>query len=58
MFQYEISLESFEVMPSITNKDIVDPKTLRLKQPTRNSFVISGDFELKHNFGSEDMVSD
>lgn len=56
LFQYEIELQSFEVLPSLTDKDTIDPKTLRLKQSHRNSFVISGDFEIKQNFAKDDKV--
>lgn len=44
------------MIPELLNRDAVDPGTLRLKQERRNTFVISGTFEAKRNFGSKDTV--
>lgn len=54
---YEISLLGFEVLPETDRENYFDPKTLRISQKGRNVFAMSGDFEVKHNFGSHDSVS-
>lgn len=55
-FQYEIELISFDVIPQLTDRNIIDPRTLRLKQVRRNTFVLTGTTISKRNFGPSDKV--
>lgn len=56
-YQYELQLLGFETLPQLTDLDVADPGTLRIKQERRNTFVFSGTSILKRNFGREDSVS-
>lgn len=49
-------MQSFKVLPELTNTNYVDPKTLRMKQDGRNNFVISGSVFIKESFGPKDKV--
>lgn len=44
------------MLPDATNKDVIDPKTFRLKQERRNTFVLTGNLEIYRNFGQSDTV--
>jgi hypothetical protein len=43
---------TFQALPE-SDPDFIDFGTLRLKKKAKNHFVISGEFEVKQNFGNE-----
>lgn len=49
-------MQSFEVISQMTNKDIIDPGTMRLKQELRNEFMLSGYFIVNQNIVPSDTV--
>lgn len=54
---YDISLESFEVLPRAEGENHIISHTLRMTQKGRSKFTIMGSVEVNHRFGPRDSVS-
>lgn len=52
----EIEIEEFQPDPKVKSDDFIDYGTMRVKKIKKNQFSISGEFEIKENFGDERTV--
>lgn len=56
VFSFNVEIDTFSPDPHYANSTFIDYGTLRVTKRGKNVYTISGDFELKRNFGIEKMV--